>query len=268
MQIFDRPSVRRNRDRAAAIFSNHDFMVSEVAERLADRLDDITRRFPTALDLGCHGGEIAAALQGRGGIETLVQCDLSPKMAARAASNGHPTVTADEEWLPFAPASFDLVLSCLSLHLVNDLPGTLLQIRRILKPGGLLLAALPGAGTLAELRQSLIEAELDAESGASPRVAPFADIKTLGALLPRAGFIDPVADAETISVRYGDPFRLLADLRGMGEANAHSGRRRSLSRRATLLGAVETYRRTFGGEDGRVPATLELVTLTGWVTDP
>ncbi|CCG42068.1 methyltransferase domain-containing protein [Magnetospirillum molischianum] len=268
MQIFDRLSVRRNRDRAAAIFSNHDFMVSEVADRLADRLDDVTRRFPVALDLGCHGGEIAAALQGRGGIEHLIQCDLSPKMASRAAANGHPTLAVDEEWLPFAPASFDLVLSCLSLHLVNDLPGTLLQIRRILKPGGLLLAALPGAGTLAELRQSLIEAELAAEGGASPRVAPFADIKTLGALLPRAGFIQPVADAETISVRYADPIRLLADLRGMGEANAQTERRRGLSRRATLFGAVEGYRRTFAGDDGRVPATLELITLTGWAPDP
>lgn len=268
MHIFDRPAVRRNRDRAAAIFSNHDFMAAEVAERLTDRLDDITRSFPVALDLGCHCGEIAAALQGRGGIETLVQCDLSPKMAGRAAANGHPALAADEEWLPFAPASFDLVMSCLSLHLVNDLPGTLIQIRRILKPGGLLLAALPGAGTLAELRQAMIEAELDAEGGASPRVAPFGDIKTLGALLPRAGFVEPVADCDTISVRYGDPVRLFADLRGMGEANAQSERRRTLSRRATLLGAIEAYRRAFAGEDGRVPATLELITLTGWAPGP
>ena len=129
MNVFDRRLVRRHRDRAASTLDAHDFLFREVAERLADRLDDVTRKFPQALDLGCHGGEIAAALRGRGGIETLVQCDLSAAMARRAAANGSPTLAADEEVLPFAPESFDLVISGLSLHWVNDLPGCLLQVR-------------------------------------------------------------------------------------------------------------------------------------------
>ena len=268
MRIFDRALVRKHRDRAAPLFAAHDFLLREVAERLADRLDDVTRRFPMALDLGCHTGEIAATLGGRGGIETLVQCDLSPEMATRAAKRGRPTLVADEEWLPFAPASFDLVISCLSLHWVNDLPGTLVQIRRALKPDGLFLAALFGAGTLAELRQSLLDAELAEENGASPRVSPFADVRDLGGLMQRAGFALPVVDADTITVSYADPMRLLADLRGMGEANAVAEQRKGLTRRATLLHAIRTYQERFTGRDGRMPATFQVMTLTGWAPVP
>lgn len=268
MRIFDRSLVRRHRDRAAPGFTAHDFLVREVAERLADRLDDVTRRFPLALDLGCHTGEMAGILRGRGGVETLVQCDLSPAMAARAAANGKPTLVVDEEWLPFAPASFDLVISNLSLHWVNDLPGTLLQIRRILKPDGLFLAAVFGAGTLAELRQSLMEAELAEEGGVSPRVSPFADVKDLGALLQRAGFALPVVDSDTVAVTYADPMRLLADLRGMGETNAVAEQRKGLTRRATLLHAIQAYQTHYAGPDGRLPATFQVMTLTGWAPVP
>ncbi|RAU22153.1 SAM-dependent methyltransferase [Paramagnetospirillum kuznetsovii] len=268
MKIFDRSLVRKHRDRAADSFAAHDFLVREVAERLADRLDDVTRRFPVALDLGCHTGEMADTLRGRGGIETLVQCDLSPRMAARAAANGHPTVAADDEWLPFAPASFDLVLSNLSLHWVNDLPGTLIQVRRILKPDGLFLAAMFGAGTLAELRQALMEAELAEEGGVTPRVAPFADVKDLGGLLQRAGFALPVVDCDSIPVTYADPMRLLADLRGMGEGNAVAEQRKSLTRRATLLHAIAAYQSQFSGPDGRLPATFQVMTMTGWSPHP
>ncbi|CAA7621241.1 methyltransferase domain-containing protein [Magnetospirillum sp. SS-4] len=268
MRIFDRALVRKHRDRAAPGFASHDFLVREVAERLADRLDDVTRRFPTALDLGCHTGEMADTLKGRGGIETLVQCDLSPAMAAHAAANGHPTLAADEEWLPFAPASFDLVISSLSLHWVNDLPGTLAQIRRVLKPDGLFLAAVLGAGTLTELRQSLMEAELAEEGGVSPRVSPFADVRDLGALLQRAGFALPVVDTDAIAVTYADPMRLLADLRGMGETNAVAEQRKGLTRRATLLHAISAYQGRFAGPDGRLPATFQVMTLTGWAPHP
>ncbi|MBI3445282.1 MAG: methyltransferase domain-containing protein [Magnetospirillum sp.] len=268
MRIFDRALVRKHRDRAAPDFVSHDFLVREVAERLADRLDDIKRQFPVALDLGCHTGEMADAIKGRGGIETLVQCDLSPAMATRAAANGHPTLVADEEWLPFAAHSFDLVISGLSLHWVNDLPGTLLQIRRVLKPDGLFLGALFGAGTLAELRKALTDAELAEEGGISPRIAPFADVKDLGALLQRAGFALPVADTDTISVTYADPMRLMADLRGMGESNAVAGQRKSLTRRATLLHAVAAYQDQFAGPDGRLPATFQVMTMTGWAPHP
>ena len=268
MRLFDRSLVRRHRDRAAPGFAAHDFLVRDVAERLADRLDDVTRRFPLALDLGCHTGEMADTLRGRGGIETLVQCDLSPAMAARAAAHGNPTLVVDEEWLAFAPASFDLVISNLSLHWVNDLPGTLMQIRQILKPDGLFLASLFGAGTLAELRQSLMEAELAEEGGVSPRVSPFADVKDLGALLQRAGFALPVVDTDTVAVTYADPMRLLADLRGMGETNAVIEQRKGLTRRATLLHAISAYQARFAGPDGRLPATFQIMNLTGWAPHP
>ena len=261
MRIFDRLLLRKRRDRAAAGFARHDFLVREAAARLADRLDDIRyRRFPLALDLGCHCGELSEAVAGRGGIETLVQCDLSPAMATQAAVNGRPTLAADEEWLPFRPASFDLVLSCLSLHWVNDLPGTLVQIRKALKPDGLFMAALLGGDTLIELRRALLEAELEVEGGASPRVSPFAEVKDLGALLQRAGFALPVVDSDDIGVSYGEPLRLLSDLRGMGESNAVAAQRKGLTRRATLANALARY----PAEDGRHPATFQVLTMTGW----
>jgi NADH dehydrogenase [ubiquinone] 1 alpha subcomplex assembly factor 5 len=198
---FDRRAVRLHRDRAAPILGAHDFLFAEAAERLADRLDDITRRFPLALDLGCHDGVLARTLKGRGGIETLVQMDLSPAMAARAARFG-PAVAADEERLPFAERRFDAVLSCLSLHWVNDLPGALIQARLALKPDGLFLAVMLGGGSLGELRRALLEAEIEAKGGASPRVSPFADLRDAAALLQRAGFAMPVADLDQLRVTY------------------------------------------------------------------
>lgn len=268
IRIFDRALLRKRRDRAAPQFAHHDFLVRESAERLADRLDDVTRAFPLALDLGCHTGEMAATLNGRGGIETLVQCDLSPAMAARAAANGHPAVAADEEWLPFAADSFDLVVSNLSLHWVNDLPGALIQVRRVLKPDGLFLAAMLGGETLRELRRALAEAETEIEGGLSPRVSPFADVRDLGGLLQRAGFALPVTDADTVTVSYGDPMRLLADLRGMGEANAVAEQRKGFTRRDTLLHALNRYQRDWSDADGRVPATFQILTMTAWKPHP
>lgn len=268
VKIFDRSLLRKRRDRAAPRFAAHDFLVREVAERLADRLSDVTRRFPLALDLGCHTGEIAGTLSGRGGVETLVQCDLSPKMAAKAAANGHLALAADEEWLPFADASFDLVISCLSLHWVNDLPGALVQARRVLKPDGLFLCAMLGGETLKELRRSLSDAEIAEEGGLSPRVSPFADVRDLGGLLQRAGFALPVVDADTIDVAYADPMRLLADLRGMGEANAVAEQRKTLTRRATMLHALNRYQELFAGTDGRVAASFQVLTMTAWAPHP
>ena len=256
--------MRARRERAAPGLGDADFLFAEAAERLVERLDDVTRRFPLALDMGCHDGTVGRALNGRGGIERLVQCDLSPAMAARAADHGGLALAADEEAQPFAPASFDLVLSALSLHWVNDLPGALLQLRHALKPDGLLLASLLGGETLSELRQALLEAESELEGGASPRVSPFADVRDLGGLLQRAGFALPVVDADTLSVSYPDPFALMADLRGMGETNAVAERRRQPSRRATLLRAAEIYHERHGGPDGRVPATFQILTLTAW----
>lgn len=265
MTVFDRALVRRRRDRAAARLADHDFLYREVADRLADRLDDVNRRFPLALNLGCHGGTLAAALAGRGGIETLVHCDLSPRLAALAPP---PGVAADEEALPFAEGAFDLVLSSFSLHWVNDLPGALSQIRRALKPDGLFLAAMPGGQTLKELRQALAEAEIAEEGGLSPRISPFVDVRDAGNLLVRAGFALPVADLETITVSYPDPLALVRDLRGAGEANAVIERRRNPSRRTTLFAALSRYAELHGDAEGRVPATVQVIYLTAWAPDP
>ncbi len=268
MNLFDRRLLRRRRDRAAVNLTAHDFLFAEVAERLTERLDDVTRKFPRALDLGCHGGALARALGRRGGVETLVQCDLSPAMARAAASSGRPSLAADEEALPFAPRSFDLVMSVLSLHWVNDLPGALIQIRQALKPDGLFLGALLGGETLAELRAALMEAELAEEAGASPRISPFAEVRDAGALLQRAGFALPVADVDTIPVTYPDALALMRDLRGMGESNALVERRRTPMRRATLARTVAIYAEKFGQADGRVPATFQVITLTAWAPHP
>jgi SAM-dependent methyltransferase len=264
MNVFDRRLVRHHRDRAAAHLEEHDFLFREVAERLADRLDDVTRKFPRALDLGCHGGEIGAALRGRGGIETLVQCDLSAAMARRAAANGRVALVADEELLPFALESFDLVISNLSLHWVNDLPGCLLQLRRCLKPDGLLLAAMLGGDTLHELRQALMEAELAEAGGAGPRVSPFADLRDVGGLLQRAGFALPVIDGDRLTVRYADVLTLMHDLRGMGESNAVQARASRVLDPAIVARTDEIYRRRFGDAEGRLPATFQIIHLTAW----
>lgn len=261
MTVFDRRRLRRRRDRAAAGLAQHDFLFREAGERLADRLDDVTQDFPLALDLGCHGGEMGRLLKGRGGIKTLIQCDLSPAMAASA---GGLAVAGDEEFLPFGDGRFDLVLSNLSLHWTNDLPGALIQIRRALKPDSLFLATLLGGETLKELRRALLEAEVETEGGASPRVSPFADVRDMGDLLQRAGFSQPIADYDMVDVTYTDPFRLLADLRGMGETNVLMERRKGFTRRATLLAAAERYRKLYARADGRLPATFQVIYLTGW----
>jgi SAM-dependent methyltransferase len=267
LEIFDRRSLRRHRERAAAAISEHDFLIREVAERLLDRLEDIRRRFPLALDLGCHHGVVAELLAGNptglGGIETLVQADLSPAMARLAAAQA-PALVADEEALPFAESSLDLVLSVLSLHWVNDLPGTLLQIARMLKPDGLFLAAMIGGESLKELRAALLQAESEVEGGVSPRVSPFADVRDMGGLLQRAGFALPVVDVDSITVTYPTALKLMGDLRGMGESSADRNRRRSFSRRETLLRAAALYQERHADREGRIPATFDILYLTGW----
>jgi SAM-dependent methyltransferase len=259
--VFDRVQVRRQRDRASATVADHGFLLDESAARLLDRLDDMTRRFPLALDLGCHDGSFGRRLLKQGRVDALISCDLAPRMAGLAT---FPAVAGDEEALPFAAESFDLVASNLSLHWVNDLPGALVQINRALKPDGLLLASMLGGETLSELRRCLIEAESSEEGGASPRVSPFAEVRDAGSLLQRAGFALPVVDIDSIAVTYADPMRLLADLRGMGETNATVARRRSFMRRGTLAKAMELYGERFAGPDGRITATFQLLTLTAW----
>lgn len=203
-------------------------------------------------------------LAGHGGIETIVQCDISEAMI-RAAPGLR--LVSDEEALPFGDGSFDIVTSLLSLHWVNDLPGSLVQIRRILRPDGLLLAALLGGETLKELRRSLADAEIANEGGLSPRVSPFADVRDVGNLLQRAGFALPVVDCDTITVSYQDPLKLLADLRGMGESNAVRERRKSASRRSTLFDALQRYRDSHADADGRIPATFQVIFVSAWAPD-
>jgi NADH dehydrogenase [ubiquinone] 1 alpha subcomplex assembly factor 5 len=261
--IFDRRAIRQHRDRAAARLGARDFLLREAAERLGDRLDDVRRRFPLALDLGCHDGTLAQVLGARGGIRTLVQCDLSSRMVQRAAAD-QPRLVADEEFLPFAPASFDLVLSNLTLHWVNDLPGSLLQVRHILKPDGLFLAVMLGGETLHELRAALTEAESAERGGANPRVSPFADARDAAGLLQRAGFALPVVDVDTLTVTYGDALALMRDLRGMGEANALASRDRRPVSRSVFARAAAAYQQHHGTDDGRIPATFQLLFLTAW----
>ena len=255
-EVFDRGAVRRHRDRAARTVGGVAEVLRDAASRLLDRLDDTTRQFTQALDVGGRG-VVAPLLRARG-IEA-VSCDLSPAMAAL---NGGLAVAADEEFLPFAPASFDLAVASLSLHWVNDLPGALIQLRLALRPGGLLLASLPALGTLAELRQALTEAEAALTSGAAPRVSPFVDLRDCASLLQRAGFALPVADVEEMRLLYADPFALLHDLRAAGEANALRERDRHAPAQELFPAALAAL----PSKDGRVGVTLRVACMTGWAS--
>jgi NADH dehydrogenase [ubiquinone] 1 alpha subcomplex assembly factor 5 len=258
MHVFDRRAVRRHRDRAADTVSAVSDILTEAADRLLDRLDDTTHRFTRALDIGGRG--IVAPLLRARGIE-VVTCDLSPRMAALS---GAPACVADEEFLPFAPGSFDLVVASLSLHWVNDLPGTLIQLRHALRPDGLLLASMPVLGTLATLRSALTEAEAALTGGAAPRISPFPDLRDCAALLQRAGFALPVADVEEITLRYADRFALLRDLRAAGEGNAVRLRDRRIPPRALFPMALATLPE----QEGRSTVTLRMGMLTGWAPAP
>lgn len=261
--LFDRGAWRLHRERAARR-GTVDFLHAEIAGRIIDRLDDIGRQFHAVLDLGAHSGALTRALAARPGIERLVAADPAAGFLRRSTALA---VAADPELLPFGAASFDLAVSALALHWVADLPGALVQLRRIVKPDGLFVGALLGGATLGELRASMIEAELAEEGGASPRVSPTASLADAAALLQRAGFAMPVADADTIAVTYPDALALMRDLRAMGETNALAARRRTTLRRGTLARAATIYGERFGLADGRIRATFEILFLTGWAPD-
>jgi len=253
-RIFDRRAVRLHRDRAAAHVDSVATLLRDFAERLLDRLDDTTRRFSCALDIGGRG--VVAPLLRQRGIET-VSCDLSPAMAA---CNPAPVVVADEEFLPFGPASFDLVVASLSLHWVNDLPGTLIQVRHALRPDGLLLASLPALGTLGELRAALTSAEAALTGGAAPRISPFPDLRDCASLLQRTGYALPVADVEDVRLVYTDPLALLRELRAAGETNAVRLRDHRIPPRELFPSALAAMQSQADG----VPVTLRLAVMTGW----
>lgn len=260
-EIFDRSLVRRRRARAAGQFQTADFLLREIADRLAERLDDLSGRFKTALALGARGGVARDVLAGRGGITTLIEADVAP---AALAGGGGLRLAADGERLPFTNGVLDLVFASADLHVANDVPGALVQIRRALRPDGLFLGAIFGPATLAPLRRAFLEAEAALDAPASPHVTPFIDIRDAAGLLQRAGFALPVADTETITVSYGDPFRLLSDLRAMGEANPLVARARQPMRRAVLMQAMERLQTLARGGDGRLAIPFEIVFLAGW----
>ena len=253
--IFDRKLLRARRRRAERLGAS-DFLIERVAEDVAERLAVVLRQFEVAVDLGTPGDAVRRALMASDKVGAIV--------SASAWARGPLAVVADEEALPFRDGAIDLVVSALSLQFANDLPGVLVQIRRALRPDGLLLAALVGGDTLTELRQAFAQAEAEVEDGISPRVAPFADLRELGALLQRAGFALPVTDVDRISVRYASPMALMQDLRRMGATNALTERRRKPLRRATLMRMIEIYGERFADADGRVRATFEIVWLSGW----
>jgi SAM-dependent methyltransferase len=261
--LFDRALHRRRLERAAPGFAAADFLKARAAQDAVERLETIMRDFPLAVDLGARNGAFCRALatsDARRRIGMVIETDASGAMLQDRAG---PRVVVDEERLPFAEASVDLVVSTLALHWANDLPGVMIQIRRALKPDGLFIGAVFGGSTLTELRQSLTAAEAELSNGAGLRIAPFAEAYDGAGLLQRAGFALPVADVDRVTVRYSHPLRLLADLRQMGETNALASRGPPLSRQV-LARACEIYQERFSGPDGKVAATFDILTLTGW----
>lgn len=251
--LFNRNLYRLRRQRRAGAWKDYNFLKTEAAMRIAEKLDDVARRFAVALDLGCHGGEVAAAITHK--ADSIISTDLCHAM--------HPDVVCDEEFLPFAADSVDLITSALSLHHANDLPGVLLQAQRCLKPDGLLVAILPGANTLRELRESITAVSAGQGFPLVPRLSPLVEVRDAGALLQRAGFALPVVDSETLVVEYDSVWKLFRDLQGMGESNVLYAQFKGFTSRAHL-GAVAAYYEQQYAENGLIPASFELVAMTGW----
>jgi SAM-dependent methyltransferase len=244
--LFDRTLLRARQERALR-GGPATFLLDRVAEDAAERLQAVLREFKSAADIGTPGDQLRNALAGR--LGQLARIDL-------------PEI--ESEPLALQPETLDLAVSALAFQFVNDLPGVLAQIRRALKPDGFLLAAMIGGDTLTELRQSFAAAEAELDGGVSPRVAPFADLRDVGALLQRAKFALPVTDVDRIVVRYASAFALMADLRRMGATNVLVERRRTPTRRATLVRMAQIYGERFADADGRIRATFDVIWLSGW----
>jgi NADH dehydrogenase [ubiquinone] 1 alpha subcomplex assembly factor 5 len=259
--IFDRDLLRRRRDRHAANATASDFLLSRVAEDFAERLSIVRRDFAQSANIGAYHGVVSRRLRQAANVDTMV--DLEPSAGLLALCDG-PRLLADDETLPFAEGTLDLAVTGLSLQLVNDIPGVLAQIRRALKPDGLMLSAILGGETLKELRDAWLTAEAEVTGGASPRVAPFADVRDLGGLLQRAGFALPVADSDVFHVTYATPLALMQDLHRMAASNMLTERRRVPVTRGLLMRASEIYAERYAMPDGRIPATFEIITLTAW----
>jgi NADH dehydrogenase [ubiquinone] 1 alpha subcomplex assembly factor 5 len=257
--LFDRRAVRQHRRRALRAPAA-EFLYQDIVEKLAERLDEMApRSYPTALALATRGAFPAEIARVR---------PMDAAIALEPAATPGCGVVGDPDLLPLADASLDLAVALPFLHWVDDLPGTFVQLRRALRPDGILLGAMFGGETLGELRLALTEAELAEESGAGPRVSPFTSLRDLGHLLQRAGFALPVVDSERVTVTYDNAFALMRDLRAMGETNALVERRRGFSRRATLARAASIYADQFRRADGRIPATFEILYFAGWAPHP
>ncbi|MCB1504413.1 MAG: methyltransferase domain-containing protein [Hyphomicrobiaceae bacterium] len=265
VQPFDRALLKARRRRVANEAGRSDFLLARVAEDLADRLAIVMRQFPVGANIGAHHGVLSRRLRQIDSVGLLF--DVEPVTELLALCDG-PCVEADEELLPFSDGSLDLAVSGLAFQFVNDLPGTLIQIRRALKPDGLFLAALLGGATLSELGQAFLMAEEEVTGGASPRVAPAIDLRDLGALLQRAGFALPVVDSDVVTVAYDSALDLMRDVKAMGASNMLHARRRTPLRRDVLALAAQIYAERFARDDGRVIATFEVLTVTAWAPDP
>jgi SAM-dependent methyltransferase len=267
-RLFDRALHRLRLDRAAPRYGTADFLKARAAADAVERLETIMRRFPLAVDLGARNGAFAKALaesDAREKIGALIETDLSGRMLAGRSGM---RVQADEERLPFAGESLDLVVSTLALHWTNDLVGALIQIRHALKPDGLFIGAVLGGSTLSELRQCLVQAESELSNGAGLRVSPFADVLDAAALLQRAGFALPVADTDRVTVRYAHALDLIRDVRAMGESNVLFERARQPLGRAVIARSAALYQEQFAGPDGRIAATFDIISMTGWAPHP
>lgn len=257
-RLFDRDLLARRRARARRQpRDGADFLVERAVDDLADRLAPVMRRFDVAVDLGIAAGPAARVIAALGKAEAI-------RVASPDAGQPGADMIADETVLPFAPESLDCVVSLLSLQFVDDLPGTLIQIRRALRPDGLFLAAVIGGSTLTELRDALSTAEIEQTGGLSPRVAPFIEVRDLGALLQRAGFALPVTDSDRFTVRYRSMFDLALDLRAMGASNPLVDRLRKPTSRKLFLRAAEIYAERHSDPDGRLRASFEIVWASGW----
>ena len=269
--IFQPERVAQNRDRAADLFFEHAFLQRHLSTQFLERLEDVSRHFDLVLDYGAHTGLFSKELAASSQTSDIVSVEMSSRMAALGSADGVKMATTEFERLPFANATFDLVASLSTLHWVNDLPQTLLALRQLLKPDGLFMAGLFGGGTLAELRSALMSAESEIRGGISPRVSPLLRLQDAAMLLQRTGFALPVADIQTVTVRYSHPMKVLMDLKGMGQQAAfarHAGQARYGLSRRLLHRMCDVYQEQFSDPDGKVRATYEVIWLSGWAPAP
>jgi SAM-dependent methyltransferase len=259
--VFDRHILRLRRERVARSIRDTHFFSQPIAQNLYDRASLIKKDLPIILDLSAGAGGLSDLLRTRPGTKTVISSDLSWRVLEKQSG---PSVVADEEFLPFADGSLDAVFCNMGLHWVNDLPGTLSQIKRILKPDGVFIAALAGGQSLSELKESLMAAELAVTGGYRPRTSPLLDMRDMGALLQRAGFALPVIDSEMITVDYRDPMVLLSDLRAAAATNLTTHRAKTMTPRKVLFEAARMYQEKFQNTDGRIPASIEVIYAIGW----